>query len=436
MSYHSWGRYPQVEQKVEHLRWLSEIPSFEANSSYLTQGMARSYGDSCLNANGQILSSRSLSRIISFDISSGIIEVESGITLAEILDFSVTKGWFIPVPPGTKFVSVGGAIANDIHGKNHHTQGTFGRHVLSFRLLRSDSQQLICTKDSNSKLFSATIAGLGLTGVILSAKIQLKKIASAFIDSETIQYKGLDEFFELSGDSDKKYEYTAAWIDCVSSGDKFARGIFYRGNHAAKETQTKAGSKSFAIPVPIDFPAFALNKWSMQAFNTFWFHKQRIPKVSKICHYDPFFFPLDGVLNWNRIYGVRGFFQFQCLIPPETAREAIREIIEKTINSGKASFLAVIKQFGALKSPGMLSFPREGTTLTMDFANQGAKTQAMIRELYKMVLASGGSIYPAKDALMTEQMYKKSYPNWEEFLEFKDPKFSSSFWRRVMGENS
>lgn len=315
MDYQSWGKYPKVVQDVRHLRWLAELPAFNSSKSYLAQGMARSYGDVCLNDENIIISTHTLKRIQNFDSKTGILEAEAGLSLAEILDFAVPKGWFIPVPPGTKFVSLGGAIANDIHGKNHHTQGTFGRSVLSFKLLKSTGEILDCSLEENQDFFSATIAGLGLTGVILTAKIQLKKISSAFIDSETIQYKGLDEFFALSDDSDGKFEYTAAWIDCVSKGSNFARGIFYRGNHS-QSNQEDYNNKKIKLSVPFNFPNFALNKLSMLAFNQFWYHKQLSKKVVKKVHYNPFFFPLDGVLNWNRIYGKRGFFQFQCVLPP------------------------------------------------------------------------------------------------------------------------
>lgn len=431
MAFDSWGRYPKsTPAEVKYYEWRFEnFPQF--SHSVLPYGQGRSYGDSCLNNDQALLVTQHFNRLIEFNNQTGILRCESGVTLAEILEFSVPKGWFLPVSPGTKFVSVGGAIANDVHGKNHHRAGSFGCHVLSFELLRSDGTRVVCSQTENAALYNATIAGLGLTGLITWAEIQLKPINGPLIDMESIKFESLDEFFELSKESEKKFEYTVAWLDCVAKDENFGRGIFMQGNHSDR---LDPGKKQLDfLCVPIDFPSFALNNLTVKAFNTLYYAKQREKVVVKPIHYNPFFYPLDSVHAWNKIYGKRGFLQFQCVVPNNDGegQVTIKEILEEIVDSGGASFLAVLKEFGDVKSPGMLSFPRKGITLCLDFANRGAETLALFRRLYDVVHINAGAIYPAKDACLTKEEFRAAYPRWEEFVDHVDPKFSSSFWRRV-----
>jgi len=438
-KYESWGRYPQVKAaKVVQPTNYDEIPLLQSfTHPVLAYGMGRSYGDSCLNENGILLDTRNLSILKGFDRRRGVLRCEAGFTLADILEALVPQGWFPPVLPGTKFVTVGGAIANDIHGKNHHRAGTFGCHVPQFELLLSDGRKLLCSREQNRVLYEATIGGLGLTGLILWADIQLKPVRSGFIEAESIRFENLEAFLELSEISDKKFEYTVAWIDCMAKGKKLGRGIFMRGNHA--ETVLGQHTRSASerrINFPFNAPSFLLNRFTVKMFNLFYYYKELLKKQHTTVPYESFFFPLDAILNWNRIYGKRGFFQYQCVVPFTDGHEAIRQILILIARSGNASFLGVLKTFGQVASPGMMSFPRPGVTLALDFANLGDKTLQLFRELDAIVLGAGGALYPCKDARMPHEMFVAGFPRVKEFRENIDPQFSSSFWRRVMPDET
>ncbi|NLF25075.1 MAG: FAD-binding oxidoreductase [Deltaproteobacteria bacterium] len=428
----SWGRYPRVQQRSLELDWLEGVSVPEGRESVLPYGMGRSYGDSCLNAGGLLLVTRRLNRLISFDNESGLVRCECGVTLADLAEWGLKRGWFLPVTPGTKFVTVGGAIANDVHGKNHHRAGTFGAHVPRFELLRSNGERLICSADQNNALYRATIGGLGLTGLITWAEVRLRRAPNAFIDMQSVKFGSLEEFFQISGESDQDYEYTVAWMDCVSTGANFGRGIFMRGNHSSKESRDLPRVPiKLPLKVPFDLPSFTLNNFTVRAFDACYYHKQRAAVVNKTCYYDPFFYPLDAVEDWNRIYGKRGFLQFQCVVPGRLEQSGIKTILEVIVKSGSASFLAVVKEFGSAVSAGMLSFPTAGVTLCLDFPNQGARTLDLFQKLYGMTCSMGGRVYPAKDACMSPGNFQTFYPGWREFAEHVDPRFSSSFWRRV-----
>jgi len=429
-----WGRYPTVHQAVKHISWSSEsLPACRPGETVLPHGLGRSYGDSCLNAGGAVIVTSAMNRLLAFDAATGVIRCEAGASLDAILQFATPRGWFLPTTPGTKFVTLAGAIANDVHGKNHHRAGTFGRHVKQFELLRSDGRRLLCSPTENPEWFSATIGGLGLTGLITWADLGLRPISSAMIDVESIKFRNLDEFFEVSAESDKASEYTVAWVDCMAQGRSLGRGIMMRGNHAANGGGTLQTHRQPRLNVPLDFPSFALNALSVKAFNTVYYARLR-QRLTRACvHYDPFFYPLDAVKNWNRIYGKRGFFQYQFVVPFSGDSSAIREVFARIAKSGQGSFLAVLKTFGELKSPGMMSFPSPGVTLALDFPNKGTKTFELFAQLDRFLISAGGRFYPAKDARMPAECFVKSYPNLEKFRAFIDPAFSSSFWRRVTG---
>jgi FAD/FMN-containing dehydrogenase len=416
---------------VELLQWRTDPPDLSRfEQPVLPFGQGRSYGDTCLNDGGVLLDTGFLSRFISFDETTGVLRCEAGTTLAALLELTVPRGWFPGVTPGTRHVSLGGAIAHDVHGKNHHRGGTFGRDVRCFELLRSNGQRLVCSRTENADLFAATIGGMGLTGLILWAEVQLKKIRGPLIDVERVRFSGIDEFFDVSAESDAAFEYTVAWVDCLARGRALGRGIFFRGNHSAESAPPRARGAGRGVPVPFDFPATLLNRWTIGAFNALYYHRQMAKLVRSRTHFNPFFYPLDALRDWNRLYGRAGFLQYQCVVPRED-RGPIRDVLACIAQSGFGSFLAVLKTFGEMASPGMMSFPRPGVTLALDFPFRGPRTLALFDQLDVIVRASGGAVYPAKDARMSAASFQSFFPRWREFAAFVDPKFSSSFWRRV-----
>ena len=433
-AFESWGRYPTYDAKIIPLRWQSDYPAVVANlhNGALPVGMGRSYGDVCLLKDGNLLQTTGLDRLIHFDPESGLLTAEAGITLAQILDFSVPRGFFLPVTPGTKYVTLGGAIANDIHGKNHHVEGTLGRHITRFELVRSDGTRKLCSPTENPDFYAATIGGMGLTGLISWATLRMKPIVSRKIDYEGIQFHGIDEFLELTKQSEK-IEYTVSWIDCASTGKNFARGIFMQGDHSPAKSELTPSPEPKLV-FPFDAPGFALNHATVSMFNTAFFHKQIHKRVVALQDYEPFFYPLDKVLHWNRLYGKRGLLQFQSVIPWESAREGTIAILREVANSGLASFLAVLKAFGDVPSPGMMSFPKPGITLALDFPIKPDKSFPLFTRLADMTLDYGGRLYPAKDAAMTAPQFQAFYPQWEKFARYRDPLITSSFWERVTGE--
>ncbi len=403
----SWGRYPKVTPaEVQSVFWRSELPNIaDFEQPVLPYAYGRSYGDSCLNEGGVSLDVSHLRRFISFDEDEGLLCCEAGVSLAEILELIVPRGWFIPVSPGTRFVSVGGAIANDVHGKNHHKAGTFGCHVTRFELLRSNGECLICSPYENT---------------------------NPFIDMERIQFSSLDEFLQISAETDQQYEYTMSWVDILIGGQNLCRGIFMCGNNdQSRSLASKKTGRKLPLTVPFDLPSFVLNSLTVKSFNELFYHSQLSKRVHKVVPYEPFFYPLDSIHEWNRLYGKRGFLQYQFVVPFQDGFGAMREIIGRIRRSGEGSFLTVLKTFGTIRSPGMLSFPRPGITLALDFAYGGQKTLQLLDELDKVVRQSGGAVYPAKDARMSAENFQAFFPRWQEFAQYVDPHFSSSFWRRV-----
>ncbi len=433
-GHQSWGNYPSVEHRA-----VTQVDSrndgsalFATDGTVLPYGQGRSYGDSCLNEGGTLLDTSQLRRFIAFDELTGTLRCEAGVTLGDILALGVPRGWFLPTSPGTKYVSVGGAIANDVHGKNHHVAGTFGRHVTQLELLRSNGERLICSPSQNSELFRATIGGLGLTGLITWAEIRLRKVSGPFINMESIRFDSLDEFFEIADDSDEHYEFTMAFVDSLATGKNAGRGIFSRGNHAwQKHIPGKDGLPRQRLTVPFMAPGFLLNKTTLGLFNTAYYFKQPMKVKVATVPFDTFFYPLDVISHWNRMYGSRGFLQHQCVVPHEGGAEALRKLFGLIADGGEGAFLAVLKKFGDIESPGMLSFPRPGLTLALDFPMKGERTLALLDRMDEVVLEYGGAIYPAKDARMSPRTFEASFPAWREFAKHIDPRFSSSFWRRV-----
>jgi len=434
-SYTSWGRFPQIQQQGIDLEWRhNALPApLEGTASLLPYGNGRSYGDVCLNRGGTVLGTRALNRFIDFDVESGVLRCESGVLLAEVLQLVVPTGWFLPVSPGTRFVSIGGALANDVHGKNHHRAGTFGCHVLKFELLRSDGNRTVCTPVENNQLFSATIGGMGLTGLVTWVELQLRPIQGPMIKEESLKFANVEEFFRLSDASDEDFEYTVAWVDCATKGDKLGRGLFARANHQATDNVVVKKDKGTRVSVPFQPPFSLINGLSLRAFNSLWFHKQRERRQIRTVHYEPFFYPLDSIGRWNRIYGPKGLLQYQCVLPGDEGPELLSRMLAAIARSGSGSFLAVLKVFSDKQSPGMMSFPRPGVTLALDFPNSQDVFRLLDR-LDDMTREAGGAVYPAKDARMSADSFQAYFPRWEEFSQYIDPAFSSSFWRRVTGE--
>jgi FAD/FMN-containing dehydrogenase len=430
-QFESWGRYPKYGAKVVPLNWRSDFPAAlaGAHNGALPVGLGRSYGDVCLLEGGTLLQTTGMSRLIDFDPETGILTAEAGISLAQILDFAVPRGFFLPVTPGTKYVTLGGAIANDIHGKNHEVAGSFGNHVPCFELVRSDGSRRLCSPTENPDWYAATIAGMGLTGLITWAQLRLRPIVSRGIDYEGIQFHGIDEFLELK-QRYSQVEYTVSWLDCVSTGKNFARGILMLGEHSQAPGELKRSPEPKLV-FPFDAPAFALNRTTVSMFNAVFFHKQRKAHVKALRDYESFFYPLDAVLHWNRMYGKRGLTQFQYAIPWEHAKEGTIAILREIAKSGLASFLAVLKAFGNIPSLGMMSFPQPGIMFALDFPIKPGVTFPLLERLGDMTLEYGGRLYAAKDAAMTAAQFQTFYPEWRRFARFRDPMLTSSFWERV-----
>lgn len=392
-------------------------------------GNGRSYGDVCLNDRGTLLVTRGLDRFMAFDPQTGILRGEAGVTLAELLALVVPQGWFLPCTPGTRQVTLGGAVANDVHGKNHHAMGSFGHHVRALELLRSDGEVIHCGPDQEPAWFAATVGGLGLTGLVRWVELQLMPVQTAWMWAESQRFSCLDAFWELNQRAEADWPYTVAWIDCLAKGRARGRGILLAARHAPPRATFpvfKEGRKR----MPVDPPLSLVNRLSLRAFNALYYRLPVRPQ-GELCHYVPYFYPLDAIQGWNRIYGRSGFYQYQCVLPPEAARPATAALLDTIARRGEGSFLAVLKTFGHRESMGMLSFPRPGTTLALDFPNRGERTRRLLDDLDAIVREADGALYPGKDARMPAELFQSGFPQWEAFSRFVDPAFSSRFWQRV-----
>lgn len=392
-------------------------------------GCGRSYGDSCLAASNHVIAMRGLDRFEHVDWDSGLIRAQAGITIGEVIAQALRRGWFVPVTPGTKFVTLGGAVANDVHGKNHHVMGTFGRHVRRIVLYRTDEGVVACSPTDRPELFAATIGGLGLTGVILSVELQLRPVASGLIAQRSIRFGDLDEFFALSREHDHAHEYTVAWVDCLATGRSAGRGHYIFGDHTEGDDRRAAAPGRLAMP--IDPPFSLVNGLSLRMFNTLYYHRQRAREVKRVVGYDPFFYPLDKLCAWNRMYGRKGFQQYQCVVPAAVAKDAIGAMMAEIARSGMGSFLAVLKHCGDISSPGKMSFPMPGASLALDFPQREPAITRLFSRLDNIVHESGGRLYPAKDAHMSASHFRSAYPGWIEVEALRDPLLMSHFWKRV-----
>lgn len=424
----SWGGL-----KVEASKFLQPEDFLTSDSpagGILPYGNGRSYGDSCLNATGTAIATRTSGKVLSFDKATGTLEAEAGLLLSDLIEAVIPEGWFPPVLPGTQFVTLGGAIANDIHGKNHHRKGTFGCHVTEIHLDRSDKGSLALHPADETGLFEATVGGLGLTGLIRSATIQLMQVGSSWIGQKTTRFDSLEGYFDLAVKADEDHEYAVAWIDSLSKGRRFGRGHLIAGDHEAAGEHPKSSTAS-RLSIPFTPPISPLQGPFLRLFNEAYFHSAPAGSSLKRVPFNTFFFPLDRIGRWNRLYGPRGLHQHQSVIPEHLGFETVKSLLECTQASGHGSFLTVLKRFGTKKSPGFMSFPRPGYTLTLDFPDKGTATHRLLEKLDEITLAAGGAVNPYKDRRMSANTFKASFPDWQQLEALRDPVLLSDFWRRT-----
>jgi len=425
-----WGRFPKIETREIIPQSESQLIEILRHSeSYIPRGNGRSYGDSAVNKNLTITMTR-MNRFIKWNQERGELVAESGVLIADIIDTFLPRGWFPYVTPGTKFVTLGGAIACDVHGKNHHKEGSFGNHVNWIEIINEKNEVIRCSPSKNSELFHWTIGGMGLTGVIIRCSIQLKKVESGWIKQHKIVNNNLNETLQSFYDH-QDVTYSVAWIDCLATGKSFGRSILMLGEHA-KEDELLANPvvypkrKNQIISLPFDAPSFLLNNFTVLLFNKLYFNLNK-SKRSSYKDWDSYFYPLDSIGDWNRMYGKKGFFQFQCLLPKEDSEEGYTKILTTIQNKSSGSFLAVLKDFGS--GNGHLSFPREGLTLALDF-KASKKNIALGKELTDIVNDLGGSFYLAKDAIMDADQFNPSF-NKDEFLNYRNSSIKSEHSARI-----
>ena len=426
----SWGHLSADPHHVVDLNDPSRVKALVCDGTKpgVAHGMGRSYGDVCLNPEGTLWVTTGLDHFIAFDDSTGRLVCEAGVLLRDIQRLVIPRGWILPVTPGTQLVTVGGAIANDVHGKNHHVLGSFGDHVQSLTLIRTDAEVIQCGPNEQPDWFAATVGGLGLTGVITQAEIQLRRVDGPWLNTETAPYTNLDEFFRLADDSEADWEHTVSWIDCITGGG--GRGLFMRGNPTNVGDRLAPQGRKLTMPmVP---PVSLVNRLSLRPFNMAYYHLKKWQAGRAITHYEPFFYPLDNLLEWNRMYGPKGFFQYQSVVPREVGQDAVQAMLKEIARSGDGSFLAVLKTFGNRQQVGMLSFPQPGVTLALDFPNHGDRTHKLFERLDAIVREAKGRIYLAKDARMPRELFEAGYPRLAEFMKYKDPGISSGLSRRLM----
>ena len=417
MKLSGWGRYPALDCRTAPLRRASALRGLiAADGTLIARGNGRSYGDAALNP-GMTLSMLGMDRMQAFDPATGLLTCEAGVLLADILEVFVPLGWFPPVVPGTKFVTVGGMIAADVHGKNHHRDGSFGAHVESLVLATADGEARECSRARNAPLFRATLGGMGLTGVILSARFRLKPIETAFVMSETLAARDLDETM-ASLEESGGWPFNVAWIDCRAHGRKLGRALVTRGEFMKRGALPQrlaplrpgAGAR---LAVPFDPPSLLFNRVSIAVFNELYYRHGALRAGARPVHYDPFFFPLDGIEAWNRLYGRSGFVQYQCALPRNESEARLAALLERAAAAGRGSFLAVLKLLGPA-GEGPMSFPLEGYTLALDFPMREG-VLGLLDSFDEIVHEGGGRVYLAKDARCTAERMRQGYPRLDDF---------------------
>lgn len=407
-----WGNYPELDADVFTARDIAGQSMFlRRGFSGVARAMGRSYGDSALSS--QSINVLNLDRLLSFDPHAGIVRCQSGVTLAQIIDVFLPRGWFLSVTPGTKYVSVGGAVASDVHGKNHHLKGSFCDHVLSIYLMLANGECIECSRDSHSELFHATCGGMGLTGVMQEVTLQLQQIDSCTIRQTTLRCRNLDEVMNQF-DEYEDSAYSVAWIDCLARGSAMGRSLLMLGKYLDRSELSVSQKTTWSVPIYV--PALLMNPLMVRVFNSLYYHWP-VKHYSEV-DYDSYFYPLDRLLYWNRLYGKRGFIQYQFVLPLQASRHGMRLILDRISMSGRGSFLAVLKKLGP-ENANYLSFPMQGYTLALDFRiDKGLLT--FLDELDRIVLDHGGRIYLTKDARMSSKVFKNSYGQWGKFQEVRE----------------
>ena len=410
----NWNNYPVVEAREISFDYEKEIALKLAQNS-IPHGNGRCYGDASLST--EVVNTLRYDKVLAFDELNGIITCQSGLLLSDLLQIVVPRGWFLPVTPGTKFITVGGAVASDVHGKNHHVDGSFSRHIVSMSVLTGTGEIFVCSPSSHPDLFWATCGGMGLTGIILEVKFRLKRINTAFIKQRQIKARNLEDVMSLF-EQNSGSTYSVAWIDCLKRGKNFGRSILMLGEHA---TTDEVNSKNVLMPkeraiftVPVYFPSFVLNGFSVKMFNALYYAKNYKRIIDSVVHYDGFYYPLDSILSWNKIYGKKGFVQYQFVLPLQTSRSGLMDILGRINKRGTGSFLAVLKLFG--EQDDLISFPMKGYTLALDFPIQPGLFE-FLDELDQIVASYGGRIYLSKDARMKKEIFWRTYPRAQEFVD-------------------
>lgn len=438
-----WGRVPVVESRIARPEKRSSLQELVGSSktNLLARGAGRSYGDAALNRDGTTLLTERFDRMISFDSKTGLLRAEAGIRLREVLQVFIPRGWFLPVTPGTKEVTLGGAIAFDVHGKNHHCDGGISNFIREISLLIASGEEIICSPERHSELFWATVSGGGLTGIITEVVIELRRIETAYVSTRRVKAENLSEAFRLFEEHESDHRYAVAWIDCLAKGSSLGRSVLTFGDHASTaeltindKTDPLAYTPDRLFDIPFNLPSGLLNEWSVGVFNSFLYRHQLRKEVEDVEEIDPFFYPLDAIGSWNRMYGTNGFVQYQCVLPMDKSYEGLVELLQRFSEKGQASFLAVLKRMGPADG-GFLSFPMYGYTLALDIPWQ-PDLDSFLSELDQIVLEYGGRVYLAKDAVLKAKAFREMYPSYDQWLKVKrrvDPngRFCSSQARRL-----
>jgi decaprenylphospho-beta-D-ribofuranose 2-oxidase len=423
MEISGWGRYPRGRSKVVRPERMSEaVPPPEGQM--IARGQGRSYGNAAMSVDGLVMLTERLNRLLAFDAETGVLRAEAGTTIAEVLRTFVPRGWFPSVTPGTKFVSLGGCVAADVHGKNHHRDGTLGNHIAEIELVLADGERKRCSPQQDKELFWATVGGMGLTGIITEVSLQLIPIESAYLLVQHHKARNLDESLDLLDNREFDDDYTVAWLDCLARGESFGRSVLMRGHHAKLLDLPSGVKEPLKLKphrqrnLPFDFPGWFLKPLSVSLFNQLYYFSQGARKKPFVTTYESFFYPLDRLGNWNRMYGKRGFLQYQCVVPTAQARRGLQLLLQELVRSGRASFLTVLKRLGA-EGPGLLSFPTEGYTLTLDLPLSDPELFSFLNRLDEIVLEHGGRIYLAKDTRVKAETFRAMYPRFAEWQQIK-----------------
>ncbi|WEX79151.1 FAD-binding oxidoreductase [Sinorhizobium numidicum] len=430
-EFDSWGRLVRRPRRaISPDDYEDRIGSIEP-MAFLPFGNGLSYGDSCHNDLGMLIESRRHSRILAFGPGTGLISCEAGVSLRDVLLRAIPHRFFLPVTPGTGFVTVGGAVANDVHGRNQHARGTFGNHVERLTLLRSNGERLVCSLDENAELFAATIGGMGLTGLILDVDLRLMKVPSPHVQRHAMRFDNLDHYFALVDRAEEEHEYSVAWIDQLATGQRQGRGMLLAADHADASCELNDIPKEPKLSVPFS-PSFNLfNTATLKALNEYRFRREKPGETVSTVNWTSYFHPLDWISGWNRLYGPEGICQHQSVYPAESAPEITARLMEIARRAGHASFLTVLQRFGDIASRGLLSFTRPGFSLTLDFGNQGEATTKLLDTLDRTVVDAGGAVNPSRDARMRPAVFEASFPSWEKLEALRDPAMVSDFWRRT-----